>query len=107
MFLSHGAPVRIASALLLVLALYNFYHVIARYFCYGSNYGRVSSVKGGVGRDSLFLTQSQCEAAFPLLNKEIDDAFAASGQFVYNRTTERYAGQVHGRIKDGKVSYVE
>jgi len=98
MFFSHGAPVRIACALLALTALYNFYYGFAGYFRYDPGVSKVA-----LDHDSLFLNREQCEARFPLLGKEIDDAVAASGKFVFNRTTEGWMGQVHGRIKDGKV----
>jgi hypothetical protein len=61
-----------------------------------------ASTQRGQDRTSLLLDEGQCSGAFPLLNKEIDDAVAA-GPFSFKRAVDDYTGQTHGRIKDGKV----
>lgn len=52
--------------------------------------------------NSLFMTEKQCRASFPLLNKEIEDR-VANGHFKLDRADD-YMGLTQGRIKDGKVS---
>jgi hypothetical protein len=51
---------------------------------------------------SLFLTEDQCNAAFPGLTKEVDIA-AAKGPFNLKKGPASVHGSVEGRIKDGKV----
>lgn len=50
---------------------------------------------------SLFLTQAQCDAAFPGLTYDIEER-VRNGPFLLERK-DGYMGQVQGRIKDGKV----
>jgi hypothetical protein len=106
MFLSHGILVRITFSLLAIATLYNFYYVFANYLCHsGSHEGFFASVlypSMSQGHESLVWNEKQCEAAFPLLTKEIDDS-VSGGPFQFNRSVDSYTGQVHGRIKDGKV----
>ena len=54
--------------------------------------------------ESLSLTEEQCHAAFPGLNKQIDDA-AARGPFHLEKGPDNAHGSVEGRIKDGKVNW--
>ena len=53
---------------------------------------------------SLFLDEGQCRAAFPELNKEIDDG-VARGPFHLKKAPADYMGLVQARIKDGKVRF--
>ena len=54
--------------------------------------------------ESLLLNEQQCQVAFPMLTKEVDDAVAA-GPFQFNRSTDEYSGQTHAKIKGGKVGF--
>lgn len=51
---------------------------------------------------NLSLSEEQCNAAFPGLTKEIDDA-VAEGPFKVKSTGDR--GHLQGRIKDGQVCW--
>lgn len=51
---------------------------------------------------SLSLAPEQCEAAFPGLNREIENA-VAQGPVQLNRLKNDTPGLVQGRIKNGKV----
>ena len=61
-----------------------------------------ASTQRGQDRTSLLQDEGQCSEAYPLSNKEIDDAISA-GSFIFKRAVDDYTGQTHGRIKDGKV----
>ncbi|KAG0650419.1 hypothetical protein D0Z07_2927 [Hyphodiscus hymeniophilus] len=55
--------------------------------------------------NSLSLTEEQCDAAFPGLNKQIDDA-AARGPFHLSKGLDTAHGSVEGRIKNGRKLYI-
>lgn len=52
--------------------------------------------------ERLDMTTAGCNAAFPGLTKEIEDA-VARGPFVLKRQPGHATGIVQGRIEDGKV----
>jgi hypothetical protein len=53
---------------------------------------------------SLFLTEQQCNDAFPGLTKQINVA-AARGKFDLKKGPDAAHGSIEGRIRDGKVGW--
>lgn len=67
-----------------------------------SQHGPAGSVPSYAVGESLSLAPDQCEAAFPGLNKEIENAVSI-GPVQLKRLKDDIPGLVQGRIKNGKV----
>ena len=105
MFRGSNIAGRFAILVFALATFYNFYQ-FSQFFLrpsgpFNGSGGPVPALEGS-NHESLMLNERQCQVAFPLLTKEVDDAVAA-GPFQFNRSMDEYLGQTHCKIKNGKV----
>ena len=88
----------------LALSILVLYYLSSTRSCFNRTSATINAqLRHSRDRRLLLLDGEQCQAAFPSLTKEIDDALKA-GPFKFKRAVDDYSGQTHGRIQNGKVS---